>query len=147
MYCLNLLRIALELARHNQVYEDIATKFFEHFLDIAAAINGVEEGALGLWDEQDEFYYDRLCLPDGESVPLKVRSMVGLIPLFAVEVLEPALLEGTAGVRRPDGMVSQSPAGPGEAGFALARMRHRRTPLALAVARSSHEMPASPRAG
>jgi len=91
MYCLNLLRIALELARHNKVYEDIATKFFEHFLNIAAAINGVEEGALGLWDEPDEFYYDRLCLPDGESVPLKARSMVGLIPLFAVEVLEPAL--------------------------------------------------------
>ena len=91
MYCLNLLRIALELARHNKVYEDIATKFFEHFLNIAAAINGVEEEALGLWDEQDEFYYDRLCPPDGESVPLKVRSMVGLIPLFAVEVLEPGL--------------------------------------------------------
>ncbi|HEV2438366.1 MAG TPA: glucosidase [Verrucomicrobiae bacterium] len=91
MYCLNLLRIALELARHNKVYEDIATKFFEHFLNIAAAINGVEEGCLGLWDEADEFYYDRLCLPDGENLPLKVRSMVGLIPLFAVEVLEPAL--------------------------------------------------------
>jgi hypothetical protein len=91
MYCLNLMRIALELARHNRVYEDIATKFFEHFLAIAAAINGVEEGALGLWDETDEFYYDRLCAPDGQSVPLKVRSMVGLIPLFAVEVLEPEL--------------------------------------------------------
>ncbi|MGP8020537.1 MAG: MGH1-like glycoside hydrolase domain-containing protein [Limisphaerales bacterium] len=93
MYCLNLLRIALELARHNRAYEDIASKFFEHFLTIAAAINGVEEGALGLWDEQDEFYYDHLCLPDGESVPLKARSMVGLIPLFAVEVLEPALFK------------------------------------------------------
>jgi hypothetical protein len=91
MYCLNLMRIALELARHDRVYEDIATKFFEHFLGIAAAINGVEAGALGLWDEPDEFYYDRLCPPDGQSVPLKVRSMVGLIPLFAVEVLEPAL--------------------------------------------------------
>jgi len=93
MYCVNLLRIALELARHNRAYEDIASKFFEHFLSIAAAINGVEEGALGLWDEQDEFYYDHLCLPDGETVPLKVRSMVGLIPLFAVEVLEPALFK------------------------------------------------------
>jgi mannosylglycerate hydrolase MGH1-like protein len=97
MYCLNLLRIALELARHNKVYEDIATKFFEHFLGIAAAINGVEEGALGLWDEQDEFYYDHLCLPDGESVPLKVRSLVGLIPLFAVEVLEPTLFKELPG--------------------------------------------------
>jgi Mannosylglycerate hydrolase MGH1-like glycoside hydrolase domain len=93
MYCLNLLRIALELARHNRAYEDIATKFFEHFLAIAAAINGVEEGALGLWDEQNEFYYDRLFMPNGESVPLKVCSMVGLIPLFAVEVLEPDLFK------------------------------------------------------
>ena len=93
MYCLNLLRIALELARHNRVYEDIATKFFEHFLNIAAAINGTEEGALGLWDEQDEFYYDHLCLPDGRTLPIKLRSMVGLIPLFAVEVLEPELFQ------------------------------------------------------
>ncbi len=92
MYCLNLLRIALELAQHNHVYEDIATKFFEHFLGIAAAINGGGDEALGLWDEQDEFYYDHLCPPDGRNIPLKVRSMVGLIPLFAVETLEPALL-------------------------------------------------------
>src|SRR5260221_6343872 len=87
MYCLNLLRIALELAQHNKVYEDIATKLFEHFLDIAAAINGAEDGALGLWDNEDEFYYDHLCLPGGENTPMKIRSMVGLIPLFAVEVL------------------------------------------------------------
>ena len=93
MYCLNLLRIALELARHNRVYEDIATKFLEHFLNIAAAINGAEAGALGLWDEQDEFYYDHLCLPDGRTLPIKLRSMVGLIPLFAVEVLEPELFK------------------------------------------------------
>ena len=73
MYCLNLLRIALELARHNHVYEDIATKFFEHFLAIAAAINGVEDGCLGLWDEADEFYYDHLNLPDGENVPMKMQ--------------------------------------------------------------------------
>jgi len=92
MYCLNLLRISLELARHNKVYEDIATKFLEHFLDIAAAINGVEAGSLGLWDEQDEFYYDHLCLADGQNIPMKIRSMVGLIPLFAVEVLDPSLL-------------------------------------------------------
>jgi hypothetical protein len=100
MYCLNLLRIALELAQHNRVYEDIATKFFEHFLDIAAAINGaaddhdgMPDDALALWDSQDEFYYDELRLPDGRNVPLKVRSMVGLIPLFAVEVLDPVLLK------------------------------------------------------
>jgi len=97
MYCLNLLRIALELAQHNRVYEDIATKFFEHFLDVAAAINGIGEGALGLWDERDEFYYDHLWLPDGRNMPMKVRSMVGLIPLFAVEVLDPALLKSLPG--------------------------------------------------
>jgi hypothetical protein len=91
MYSLNLLRIALELARHNKVYEDIATKFFEHFLSIAAAINGEEEG-MGLWDEEDEFYYDQLRTPGGREIPLKVQSMVGLIPLFAVETLEPEMM-------------------------------------------------------
>jgi hypothetical protein len=92
MYCLNLMRIALELARHNKVYEDISTKFFEHFLSIAAAINGEEDG-MGLWDEQDEFYYDQLRTPRGREIPLKVQSMVGLIPLFAVETLEPELMK------------------------------------------------------
>ncbi len=95
MYSLNLMRIALELARHNKVYEDIATKFFEHFLRIAAAINGAEEDEEGmsLWDNEDEFYYDQLRTPGGREIPLKVRSMVGLIPLFAVETLEPALMK------------------------------------------------------
>jgi hypothetical protein len=92
-YCLNLLRIALELAQHNHVYEDIATKFFEHFLSIAAAINGVGDDKLGLWDEADQFYYDHLNLPDGENVPMKIQSAVGLIPLLAVEVLDPGLLK------------------------------------------------------
>ncbi|HEY4415044.1 MAG TPA: glucosidase [Verrucomicrobiae bacterium] len=99
MYCLNLLRIALELAQHNKVYEDISTKFLEHFLSIAAAINGISDGhgpmpeeGLALWNSEDEFYYDELCLPDGRKIPLKLRSMVGLIPLFAVETLEPELL-------------------------------------------------------
>lgn len=92
MYSLNLMRIALELARHNKVYEDIATKFFEHFLHIAEAMNNIGDEGIGLWNEEDEFYYDVLNLPNGHSVPLKVRSMVGLIPLFAVETLEPELL-------------------------------------------------------
>jgi hypothetical protein len=93
MYALNLMRIALELAQHNHVYEDIATKFFEHFLHIAAAMNNLGDAGIGLWDEKDEFFYDVLHLPDGGMVPLKVRSMVGLIPLFAVETLEPDLLD------------------------------------------------------
>jgi len=93
MYSLNLMRIALELAQHNPVYEDVATKFFEHFLHIAEAMNNVGESGSGLWDEQDKFFYDVLHLPDHSMVPLKVRSMVGLIPLFAVETLEPELLD------------------------------------------------------
>jgi hypothetical protein len=93
MYCLNLMRIALELAKHNKVYEDIATKFFEHFLHIAEAMNNIGEGGLGLWCDKDEFYYDMLNLPSGEMTALKVRSMVGLIPLFAVETLEEDLLD------------------------------------------------------
>jgi hypothetical protein len=96
MYCLNLLRIAIELAQHNPAYEDIASKFFEHFLAIAAAINGVGDedgaGALGLWDEADQFYYDHLRMPDGRNLALRIPSVVGLIPLFAVQVLEPELL-------------------------------------------------------
>jgi hypothetical protein len=97
MYSLNLMRIALELAKQNSVYEDIATKFFEHFLHIAEAMNNIGEGGLGLWCDKDEFYYDVLNLPNGEMTPLKVRSMVGLIPLFAVETLDEALLEGLPG--------------------------------------------------
>jgi hypothetical protein len=92
MYCLNLMRIALELAQHNHVYEDIATKFFEHFLYIAEAMTNIGEQGIGLWDEADQFFYDELNLSDGTIIPLKVRSMVGLIPLFAVETLEPDLL-------------------------------------------------------
>jgi hypothetical protein len=92
MYCLNLMRIALELAQHNHVYEDIAIKFFEHFLSIAEAMENMGEQGVGLWDDEDEFYYDQLTLPDGRIVPLRVRSMVGLIPLFAVETLEPEVL-------------------------------------------------------
>ncbi|HEY1378633.1 MAG TPA: glucosidase [Gemmataceae bacterium] len=94
MSCLNLMRIALELALHNPVYQDIATKFFEHFLGIAEAMTNIGGNGhgIGLWDEADEFYYDELNLPDGRMVKLKVRSMVGLIPLFAVETIEPEML-------------------------------------------------------
>ncbi len=93
MYSLNLMRIALELAQHNHVYEDIATKFLEHFLHIAEAMASRCKDGSGLWDDEDKFFYDVLHLPDGRHVPLKVRSMVGLIPLFAVETLEPELLD------------------------------------------------------
>ena len=104
MFCLNLMQIALELARENPVYEDIAVKFFEHFLAIAAAMNtmGDEMGdhGLSLWDDEDEFYYDVLRLPDGQYFPLKVRSFVGLIPLFAAETIEPETLEALPNFRR-----------------------------------------------
>jgi hypothetical protein len=104
MYALNLMRIALELAQHNHVYEDVATKFFEHFLHIAEAMAhiGGENGSagVGLWDDEDKFFYDVLHLPDGAMTPLKVRSMVGLVPLFAVETLEPELLEKVPDFKR-----------------------------------------------
>ena len=92
MYSLNLLRIALELARKNDAYEDIAIKFFEHFLAIAGAMTNMAQKGIGLWDEDDQFYYDELTLPNGQLMPLRVRSIVGLIPLFAVEVIEPEVL-------------------------------------------------------
>ncbi len=100
MYSLNLMRIALELARHNHVYEDIATKFFEHFLHIAEAINSMGGSGVGLWDEQDQFFYDVLHLPDGRVEPMRLRTMVGLIPLYAVEVIDASLLDELPGFAR-----------------------------------------------
>ena len=93
MYSLNMMRMALELATHNPVYQDIAIKFFEHFLHIAKAMTNIASEGIGLWDEETEFYYDVLCLPDGQHVPLRARSLVGLAPLFAVETLEPEMLQ------------------------------------------------------
>lgn len=93
MYCLNMLTIALELAKENSVYEDMATKFFEHFIYIADAMTHIGQERTQLWDEDDGFFYDVLHFPNGDRRRLKVRSMVGLIPLFAVMTLEPELLE------------------------------------------------------
>ena len=93
MYALNLLAIALELAKDDPSYEDVASKFLEHFLYIAHAMNKRGDDDVRLWDEQDGFFYDVLHLPEGKPYPMKVRSMVGLIPLFAVETLEPELLD------------------------------------------------------
>lgn len=93
MYSLNMLRIACELSLYNPVYQDMASKFFEHFLHIAGALFNLSGRGVDLWDDEDQFFYDMLHLPNGESMHLKVRSMVGLIPLYAVEVLEPHFLE------------------------------------------------------
>jgi hypothetical protein len=99
MFCLNMMRIALELARTNPVYENIATKFFEHFLSIAGAMNNVGGKGIGLWDQEDEFYYDVLHTPGGRYLPLRVRSLVGLMPLLAVESIEPELLDAVPGFK------------------------------------------------
>ena len=100
MYCLNMMAIALELARENHAYEDVASKFWEHFLYIAHAINNIGSGDISLWNEQDGFYYDVLHTGSGEGIPLKIKSMVGLIPLFAVETLEPEFLDRMQGFKR-----------------------------------------------
>ncbi len=92
MFCLNMLAIALELAHHDAVYEDAATKFFEHFLAIAHAINNIGDDHVALWDDEDGFFYDVLSV-DGVPSPVRVRSVVGLIPLFAVETMDPSTLE------------------------------------------------------
>jgi hypothetical protein len=96
-FCATMLSIALELARDNPATEDMASKFFEHFVAITDAING--RGGIGLWDEEDGFYYDQLQI-DGGVFPLKVRSLVGLIPLLAVEVLEDALIQKLPGFKK-----------------------------------------------
>jgi hypothetical protein len=99
MYALNLMRISLELAYDRPVYEDMAIKFFEHFLLIAEAMMNMG-GDIRLWDMEDEFYYDVLHVPDKPPVPLRVRSLVGLIPFFAVEVLDPELLSHVPNFQR-----------------------------------------------
>ncbi len=96
-YCGTMLSMSLELAQHNPAYEDIASKFFEHFVAITDAINHL--GGNGLWDEDDGFYYDQI-LAHGNTIPLKVRSLVGVVPLFAVEVLEDGLIEKLPGFKK-----------------------------------------------
>jgi hypothetical protein len=93
MYCLNMLSIALELAREDRAYEDVASKFFEHFVYICRAMNNIGDAKIELWNKADGFFYDVLHLPDGKKFPMKVRSMVGLIPLFAVETLDSELID------------------------------------------------------
>jgi hypothetical protein len=100
MYCLNMLAIALELARENPVYEDVATKFFEHFLSIAGAMNDIGGEGFSLWDEQDEFFHDVLHTPDDQLRPLRLRTLVGLIPLLAVETIDPDLLDALPGFKQ-----------------------------------------------
>ncbi len=99
MYCLNMLAIALELAEDNPNYEDIASKFFEHFVLIAESMNNIGEAGVSIWDEKDGFYYDLLHLPDGSAQPLKVQSLVGIIPLFASLTLEPEIFEKFPGFK------------------------------------------------
>jgi hypothetical protein len=100
MYCLNMLAIALELAWENSAYEDVASKFFEHFVYICEAMNNLAGENIELWDAKDGFYYDVLHMPDGRRFPLRVRSMVGLIPLFAVETLDPTIVDSLPGFKR-----------------------------------------------
>ncbi|HNC46977.1 MAG TPA: glucosidase, partial [Acidobacteriota bacterium] len=110
MYCLNMLAIALELAHDNMAYEDVASKFYEHFLYIANAMNHISNEDIELWSEKDGFFYDVLQLPNGSHFKLRVRSMVGLIPLFAAQTMEADWLKQLPGFRkRMDWFVKNRP--------------------------------------
>src|SRR6195256_4825477 len=100
MYTLNLLAIALELASVDPAYEDVASKFFEHFVHITEAMNHIGRDGHGLWDEEDGFYYDVLHMPDGSYRPIRIRSGVGYLSLFAVEILEPEVIDKLDGFCR-----------------------------------------------
>ena len=93
MYCLNMLEMALEISQYNRNYEDVTTKFFEHFVYIAESLNRMGEDWTGSWDDAEGFFYDVLSLPNGRYIPLKVRSLVGMTTLFAVLVLKREMLE------------------------------------------------------
>ncbi|KEY18657.1 Glycosyl hydrolase family 63 C-terminal domain-containing protein [Kaistella antarctica] len=110
MFALNMMRISMELALYNPIYEDMAIKFFEHYLYIAEAMENIGETKDGLWNEEDGFFYDLLQLDNGDSIPLKLRSIVGLIPLFAVEIVEHSLLEKLPNFRaRMDWILTHKP--------------------------------------
>ncbi|MGH9707726.1 MAG: MGH1-like glycoside hydrolase domain-containing protein, partial [Candidatus Acidiferrales bacterium] len=100
MFCLDMLAMAMELAHDDPAYEDVASKFFEHFVYIAQAMNDLGGEDAGLWDEKDGFYYDLLHLNETTQIPMKVRSLVGLVPLFAVETFEPEDLERLPSFRK-----------------------------------------------
>ncbi|MDN5940850.1 MAG: glucosidase [Nitrospira sp.] len=123
LFSQNMLELAVELVAHDRTYEDMVTKFVEHFLYIAAAMN--KPGTDGMWDEEDGFYYDLLRLPDGSAKRLRVRSMVGLLPLCATTVVEPwqreivpqSTIEISARLRQmPELLTSIHPTGPGHLG-------------------------------
>ena len=100
-FSLSMMRIALEIALVNPVYEDLATKFFEHFLEIAAALHGApDRGDNGLWDDEEQFYFDMLRLPGQKPRPIRIFSVVGLIPIFATEVVHENFLERLPQFRR-----------------------------------------------
>ncbi len=110
MFCLDMLTIALELAVDNEVYEDIASKFFEHFLYIVEAMNHIGSEGANLWNEDDGFYYDVLDLPNGDNIDLKVRSLVGLIPLLAVTTIKSETFEKLSGfTKRVDWFINNRP--------------------------------------
>ena len=122
----------------NPVYEDIASKFFEHFLYIAAAMNNMGGDGIGLWDEDDQFFYDVLNLPDGSRCRLRVRSLVGLIPLFAVEVLDAEVASKLPEFLKPRSL--DAPHRPDLAGWCRAgRYRGRAPHPAGAASRASDE--------
>jgi hypothetical protein len=110
-YCLNMLAMALELASEDSAYEDVASKFWEHFTQIAYAMNNRGDDGVSLWDDQDGFFYDVLHVPNQGELPMKTRSMVGLIPLYAVDTLEPDLLKRLPNFkRRLDWFIANRPA-------------------------------------
>ncbi len=110
MYSLDLLAIAAELAAIDPTYEDVASKFWEHFVYIARAMNHIGDDGLSLWDEEEGFFFDVLHTPQGDRIPMRVRSMVGLIPLYAAQTLEPDLLDAMpAFKRRLDWFIAHRP--------------------------------------
>lgn len=109
-YCILMMKIALHLSVEERIYQDIATKFFEHFIRIAIAMTNIGREGISLWNEEDKFFYDVLHLPNGSMTPLKVRSLVGLLPLFAVETIPPELVEkAPIFMRRAEWFVSKHP--------------------------------------
>ena len=131
---LNMAAIAAELAQHDPIYEPMAVKYFEHFLNMAHAMTNMSGVGINLWDEQDQFFYDVIHLSSGENIPLKIHTMVGLTPLFAVLAFHPSQIFAPVDADRPTEMARIEAARPVQAGCIDDGSRQRRFALGGASA-------------
>ena len=146
MFCLNMLRMSVELSERDPVYVDMTIKFLDHFLYIARAMTDMGKEGIGLWNDEDNFFYDVLWMPSGEKVPLRLRTVVGLIPLFAVGIVEQEVIDKLPELWSKFELYRERRSESGQACLALERGRGEGTTPDFPGARLSHDAAIAPHA-